>query len=223
MIPTTVAGLLVIVLALLPGVPGDRVYRLIAGVSWREKQFDFVLRLLLFSTAGLALYSVLSAATGWSPPRYVVPSTFAGESFNVADLPPLGAAYLGHLALATVVGAAVGGLKRAIGSRFAASAHRDAWDHFIEFCVPRHWVVLTLKSGESFLGMIDHADIGAEPENRDIILSEPAEYNAITGEYTNSTKQMMFIRARDVASIATIFDPQKDERLTPPETVVLRG
>ena len=223
MIPTTIAGLLVMVLALLPGVPGDRLYRLMAGVSWREKLFDFVLRLLLFSTLGLALYSWIAARIGWPPPSYVVPATFAGDSFTADIIPSLGIAWVGHVTSSTVVGALVAWGRRFVAGRLAVSAHRDAWDHFVEFCMPGHWVVITLRSGDSYLGMIDHADIEAQPDHRDVILSEPSEYDPATGKYTSSLKQTMFLRATDIASIASIYDAEIDKRLAEPETVLLGG
>ncbi len=55
--PTTPAEILIIALVILPGLLGDRVYKLLVGIDWREKEWRGILRLIAFSVAGAALYT----------------------------------------------------------------------------------------------------------------------------------------------------------------------
>lgn len=216
LIPNTAAAILVLILAILPGWPADQVYRAFAGVSWREKQFHHTLRLVGFSVFGWALYSVVAAALELPPATHVFPATFSSGILTAADLGSLGLSYIAHCAGAGIVAAGAAYSRRLLAKASRSAGNRDAWDQFVNFCVNERWVVVRLRSGGVIGGRLVHADVSVEPEFRDIILQEPAELNAEDRIYRTSTQQSLFIRGAEVASIATVYEPNLDKRLVEP-------
>jgi hypothetical protein len=214
-VPTSIAGLLVLLLAVLPGIPGDHLYRAIAGVSWREKDATRILRLLTFSVLGLVVYSLIADRTGWPLPEYIVPATFLAPTFNGRTIAALSLAYLGHFLSSTAVGLASVGGNAIIGRIRSVSASRDAWEHFVRCAVPCHWVVVTLENGEIYAGILDHADVSTEPEYRDLVLAEPYRYDEANSTYAPTYHQYLFIRGSSLSSIAAVHDPSNDNRIVP--------
>jgi small nuclear ribonucleoprotein (snRNP)-like protein len=210
--PVTVAGVIVIVLAVLPGVAAEHLFRAVGGVSWREKDSRQALRLLAFSVLGLVLYVLVAAMFGWSMPDYVIPSTFSSASFSSAQLPALARAYLGHWAGAAIIALLAARATELTARISARSTNRDAWDHFVRCAIPGHWVVVTLQNGESYAGHVDHADVSIEPEYRDVVLAEPYRYDASTDQYAVTYNQYLFLRGSDVVSIAAVYSPE-DSRI----------
>jgi hypothetical protein len=214
-IPTTAASLLVIILSVLPGVPGDHVYRALAGVSWREKDTAHLLRLLVMSVLGLVVYAMAAAQFGWPPPRHVVPATYVSASFSAGEIGMLGVAYAGHFVGSAAVAVIAVVANRVLGAIRTVSATRDAWDHFVRCSVPSHWVVVTLQNGDSVAGILDHADVSTEPANRDLVIAEPYLFESATQSYRPTYNQYMFVRGSDVASIAVVHAPDTDTRVVP--------
>ncbi len=208
-------GLLVLVLALLPGLPGDVAYRTLAGVSWREKDFTHVMRLTAFSALGLVLYAVIADRQGWPAPGYVVPSTFTGGTFAASQIGTLGIAYIGHFVAGALVGLGAAGARHLLARIRAVSASRDTWDHLIHCAAPEHWVIVTLQNGDSYAGILDHADVSTEPEYRDLLIAEPYRYDAGAAMYAPTFNQLLFVRGADVASIAVVYDDVRDKRIVP--------
>jgi hypothetical protein len=95
--PDTIVGLLIIVIAIFPGLIGDKIYRVIVGVDWREKEWQGVLRLIGFSVIGVTLYSLVADFFNWPLPVHVVPSTYGEISSQVDLLPSIFVPYSGHL------------------------------------------------------------------------------------------------------------------------------
>ena len=54
--PTTLTALLILLFAIVPGMFGEMVYRIIAGTDWRETQWSKVARIIGISIAGLVLH-----------------------------------------------------------------------------------------------------------------------------------------------------------------------
>lgn len=209
-LPDTLAGVLVLILAVLPGVPGDYVFRGVVGVSWREKDFTRLVRLVSLSVAGLMLYAICAGILGLPAPDHVVPATFAADSFFSSSLPSLGLAYLGHVAGATVAGAISAGGMWLLAKVTPASTERDTWDEFVHKTVEGRWVLVSLTGGETYLGIIHHADVATPPEFRDVILAEPYRYDPRLQRYAPTRHQHLFLRGTDLASIATIYDASMD-------------
>jgi small nuclear ribonucleoprotein (snRNP)-like protein len=213
-IPTTFAGALVLALLVLPGSLGDFLYRSVVGSSWREKDFRAVLRLLAFSVLGLAAYSIIAAQASWPAPEYVAPQTFADGEF-VTKLPALSAAYIGHILCSTTIGGLAAFGRAVVSSVLASSSHADAWQHFVDKSVPRHWVIVQLRSGETVAGLLDHADKFVEPQYRDIVLEQPCYLHS--GDYQVSSHQHLFILGSEVVSVATVWDGAEPRLVRPGE------
>ena len=213
--PDTIVGLLIIVIAIFPGLIGDKIYRVLVGVDWREKEWQGVLRLIGFSVVGVTLYALVSDFFNWSPPVHILPSTYEKISSQASFLPSIFIPYSGHL-----LGGGIAGLLGAWGAKLLArfsssSAFPCAWDQFVRSYVPNHWVVIGLESGEIYAGKLKIADIAASSEERDLVLEEPALYNTESGQYISTPYQYMFIKSRALYSIAAVSEPTIDKRIIP--------
>ena len=94
---------------------------------------------------------------------------------------------------------------------------------FIRKYVPDHWVVLGLESGEIYAGKLKIADTSSTNEERDLVLEEPALYNSDTGEYISTSYQYMFIKSKNLYSIATVHEPTIDKRVVPIGNTLFTG
>lgn len=210
-LPASVGGLIVALFALLPGVPAEWCYRLVAGIDWREDKWQRTLRLLGFSAFGLALYAAIAPSFRLPQPFYLFPTTLA--LVTPAELPRLSVAFLGH-----VTGAVTMAVVAAVAApRIARLARRlsfvTAWDSFINGRVGHRWVVVTLGSGEAYAGYIDVADISVAASDRDLVLREPAHFIAAEKIYRVSEYDSLFIVGSNIASVAAIAEPS-DQRIT---------
>jgi hypothetical protein len=224
-------GALVLLLAVFPGAIGGRIYRSLVGVDWREKEWQGVLRLLGFSVFGATLYSVAASWLHLLPPTHLFPTTYiavAADPAIVARLVFLPYAgvflpYAGHL-----IGGTVGGLVAATGTRALArfsssSAHPCAWDDFVRRHAPGHWVTVGLMNGEVYAGKLVNADVAVASGERDLVLGEPALYDAVSGNYVATPHQQLFISAANLSSIATYYEPAIDQRTVPPGQLLFAG
>jgi len=211
-LPGTLVGVLIAVFAVIPGLPGDKIYSFFVGSNWREDKWSRTLRLLTFSLFGLAGYSIVATHVGAPLPRYVSANAF--EQLSPNQLGTFGAAFLGH-----VCGAAFFGLLAGIGSRLfarlaARSAYASAWDHFIKSSVKDHWVTVGLNNGEVYAGYVGAADVSVAAAERDVILQEPALYDQRLMRYRTLQYQSMFLLGSTIASMAVVTDAAADKRLT---------
>lgn len=209
----TLAGLLVLVFAVLPGVTGDKLYQVLVGADWREDHWQRILRLLVFSLLGLVLYAVVAPFIGAPPPSYLSPSSLEIAASAPSTLDLLFVALLGHFGGAAIAGLLSGLCVRATAHFASATAFASAWDHFAHSCIKGHWVVIGLTNGESYSGYIDVADVSVSAGERDLILCEPAMFDGEKSEYRASKYQSLFIPGSLVASIAVVHDPIKDKRI----------
>lgn len=80
--PSTINGLVVLLIALIPGVPGETIFSSVTGLDWREDRLRRVIRIVLVSIAGLVLYviadDVLNELNGFdlSDPHYIDPGLY---------------------------------------------------------------------------------------------------------------------------------------------------
>ena len=58
--PTTLNALFIIIVAIFPGMLGNKAYQMLVGINWREKDFQVIFRLAGFSVIGAVLYSIIS-------------------------------------------------------------------------------------------------------------------------------------------------------------------
>lgn len=212
--PNSLAGLLILAFAILPGVPGDKLYRLLVGYDWREDHWQRALRLLGFSVFGLALYSAVAVIAHLPPPAYLSLSALQDSVGSSGGLSLLFAALLGHFVAAAVAGLGAAGVIRGLG-RTGVSVFAGSWDHFVFRCVPRHWVIVSLKSGESYAGALEAADTSVAPGERDVVLQTPAKYDVTSRQYQALDYQHLFLPGDLVASVAALHEPRIDETIAP--------
>jgi hypothetical protein len=211
-LPNSVAALLIAAFAILPGVPGERIYTMLVGWDWREDKWWRTLRLLAFSLVGLSAYAIFAALVGAPLPAYISPAAF--ERLRPGQIAELSVAFLGHVAGAAVSGVAAGYAVRALARLTSRSAYSSAWDHFINSCAKSRWVTVGLANGQVYAGYVDKADVSVAATDRDLILREPALYDETQKTYRATPYQTMFLLGSTIASIAAVSDPHGDERIT---------
>lgn len=204
--PTTLEALLIAFFAISPGFLGERVYNALVGADWREKDWQRILRLVLFSTIGLALYVVSGRLFGWPPPIYVFPNSFNSGAISPDTVHLLFLPYLGHCVGATLVGFLAAVSCRLLGRwSLFQSPYPAVWDEFLRSYAPKHWVVITLTNGDVYAGFIKSADKSVAFDERDIVLAEPAQYDEEKKTYLAARYQYLFIPATMVSLIAVIY------------------
>ncbi len=210
-LPSTIVGVVIAAFAVLPGLPAERVYSFFVGSDWREDKWSRNLRLLAFSLFGLAGYALIAPRVGAPLPQYVSPKAF--EQLSAGQIATFAAAFLGHASAATVFGLFAGLGARAFARIAARSAYSSAWDHFINACVKGHWVTIGLTNGDVYAGYIDKADVSVTAAERDIVLQEPALYDADLKRYRSLEYQSMFLLGSTIASVAVVTDAEADKRI----------
>lgn len=211
-LPDSVAALLIAAFAILPGVPGERLYTMLVGWDWREDKWWRTLRLLAFSLVGLSAYAIIATFTYAPLPTYI--SQQAMESLRPDQIAQLALAFLGHLAGAATSGMAAGYTVRFVARLSSRSAYVSAWDHFINSCAKGHWVTVGLANGQAYAGYIDKADVSVTAAERDIILREPALYDEAAHTYRTTPYQTMFLLGSTIASVAAVTNLAGDIRIT---------
>jgi hypothetical protein len=211
-LPNSVSALLIAAFAILPGVPGERIYTMIAGWDWREDKWWRTLRLLAFSLAGLSAYAIVASIVSAPLPAYVSPH--AMEALRPEQIRPLATAFLGHVAGAAICGFGAGYAMRVLARLTAVSVYFSAWNHFVNSCSKDRWVTVGLTNGQVYAGYIDKADVSVAASERDIILREPALYDETQHAYRTTSYEAMFFLGSTIVSIAAVMDTQGDIRIT---------
>lgn len=211
--PTSAASVLVVVLAILPGLIGDYVYRQLIGWDWREREWRSVIRLIAFSVGGATLYALTASLFSWIPLLHLLPQTFQTLQERPDELNTIFLPYAGH-----VVGGSVAGLLAAWGvtvlSRFSPrSPFPSAWDDFVRNYSAQRWVIVGLDSGEVYAGRIATADFSVPAGDRDLVLAEPCLFDADVKAYRGLNYQYLFLKAQSIYSIAGVHDKLRDERI----------
>ncbi len=221
--PTSVAAALILVLAVVPGAVGVYTFAMINGTDWRQKEWEAVVQHIGFSALGLLLYVLLARSFGWPPASHVVPTAY--QSIQADQLHLLLVPYLGHLVGGGIVGVLAAGLDR-ISARITRSTHHaNSWNRFANKCVEGRWVVVTLTSGDVYAGIVRVADVGVPSAERDLILGEPALYDADRGNYYVTSFNEIFLPAALIQSVGALqrdgdvrIGPSLGEPLFPKET-----
>jgi hypothetical protein len=213
--PASLSSLLIALIALFPGLIGNRVFQILVGVDWREKEWRSLLRLLGFSVVGLAIYAIPAGVFGWPAPVHVFPATYQSASPAAKNLNYIFIPYAGHL-----VGGFLAGFLGAWGTILFArasssSAYPGSWDDFARKRAPRHWVVVGLSNGDAYAGKLANVDFAVSSADRDLVLEEPCKFDPETDRYTALNYQYMFVSASSLFSIAAVYDPDIDRREVP--------
>jgi len=211
-LPSTLVGVVIAAFVILPGLPGEKIYSYFVGHDWREDRWSRTLRLLTFSLFGLAGYALVAPLIGAPLPTYV--SAKPLEQLSSNQIVTFATAFLGHVCGASAFGLVAGIGARLIARLAARSAYSSAWDHFVNSCVKGHWVTVGLTNGDVYAGYLDKVDVSVAAEERDMILQEPAIYDAEKKRFSTLSYQSMFLPGSTIASVAVVTDAATDERIT---------
>jgi hypothetical protein len=127
--------------------------------------------------------------------------------------------FVGHLVGGTITGLFAAGVVKLLALVTPWSVYPGAWDDFVRVHAPDHWVVVGLQDGEVYAGKLKNADISVAGGDRDIVLEEPARYDAESGSYISTPYQHLFVRADNLYSIASYFEPGDKRTLAPGHTL----
>lgn len=210
--PTTVSAALILALAILPGLLGDKVFEALVGTHWREKDFRTVLRLLAFSAAGVTIYALIAQWMGLPPPVHLMPSNYQEAVSDIQALNRVFPPYAGHILGGTLSGLLAAWGNISMARYFPRSAYPAAWDDFVRTYAADRWVIVGLKNEESFAGRLINADITVPTGERDLVLAEPCRFSPKDKNYFALNYQYLFIPADSLYSIAGIAQ-EHDERL----------
>lgn len=212
--PVDLTALLIALVAIFPGIIGNKIYKAIVGIYWQEQDYQSIMRLLGFSVMGIILYSITSSYFMLLPPTHIFPSVYkniAPNNINTLFIYP----YIGHLTGGAISGLMGAWVAKGLAYFSSSSAYPSAWDDFIRKHVPNHWVVVSLTSGEVYAGKLISANLSVSQKERDIILEEPCEYDYKNNNYTASNYQHIFIPASLLHSIAVVHESSIDSRMIP--------
>jgi hypothetical protein len=211
-VPTTISALLVILFAVLPGVPGNSIFGRIVGKDNKEKQWASVVRMVGFSIAGLILYLLVGGLFNAPLPDYIVPATFDNFKLERGFLLAMALAYTGHFVGSMIASLGSAGIVLLLNTLSRATDYADTWDKFVAECIPGHWVIVGLDNGQIYSGILHRADTRVPEKERDIILREPALYMKEENNYIATANQYLFLPGSAIASIA-VPSNQTDTRL----------
>jgi len=211
--PSTISGLLVILFAVLPGVPGNSIYQRIIGKDRKESQWNTVIRMIGFSVGGLILYILLGGLINAPLPIYISPSTFINFNINRVTLLTISGAFTGHFICSILISLIFSVILLLINRWSKSTENPDTWDKFVEKYVEKHWVVVKINNGDAYAGILERADIAIEQNERDLILKEPAKYSIKAENYIATSYQYLFLLGSTITSIGIVSKPD-DKRLT---------
>jgi len=212
--PDTIIGLIILLFAVLPGVPAYSIYKTFFGSDWRETEWDKIITVVIFSLLGIVTYIIVSTIIRLPSPIYIIPATFNPDTFGVASLLPIALSVTGHFVFSILIAIVAVLITRFFGRWTPSTPYPAAWDDFIRQDVQRHWVVVRLTNNEAYAGYIKNADASVSQSERDIVLAEPALYSEKEKNYRTIPYRQLFLPASMISSIATVHDPDSDKRIT---------
>jgi hypothetical protein len=201
-------------LAILPGIPGNKIFIHFAGSDWRLKEWEKISRILIFSVLGIVIYSSFTNLLRLPEPIYIFPSTFKTETLETIKFSDISIAYLGHWLFSGIIGLVFGLIIQSIASKSPSSVYPSSWDVFLRNHISNHWIVVSLSNGESYSGIFSCSDLSVGTEDRDVIIEEPAKFIEKDNNYKSLPYKSLFLPASLIMSIAVLHDPDIDKRIT---------
>jgi hypothetical protein len=210
----SVIGLVILAIAMTPGVPGEVFYSKITGRDWRKNRLYHITRVVLISILGLVVYTLIAHSLGWSFPLYVMPSSFQRE-LTESTVATMALAYLGHLTCASAIGGLCGVIYKKLTEVAGGTIEPFAWDDLTNTHVQGRWVVVDLVGDKAYAGIIETADDYVPADQRDVLLKEPALYrDGEKGEgYYTMEYQHLFLSASLIESVAVVHE-EGDDRIS---------
>jgi hypothetical protein len=212
----TIAALLITLFAVMPGILGNGIYELIVGSKRNEELWDRIFRIVSFSFLGLALYVLVFVPLFHLPvPLYLFPQTFSSPSIDQTQVVQTVLVLLMMILLSTLSAFFIAFAVKTY-NKFSPVTTTHTYDEFIRGYIHGHWVIVNLKSGESYAGILERGDINVKIEERDVILREPALYDKVKKNYFTSTNQYLYFPGDSIRSISVIYDSSIDpDRIVP--------
>lgn len=199
-------NILTVILVLMPGIPGDWIYRLMVGSGWRDSTFDRVTRVLFLSVLGFSIYSFAAERSCLPAPTHALGLGVGSSHLDVAA-GFIGWGWIGHLVTTAVLGISSALLIRSVSSVLPVT-YADSWDEFVKSHVPEHWVEVRTGDGSLLVGVVAFAATGVRPAERDVILADPYIRDA-DGALIRMGYDHVFLPADVIESIVTITqDPE---------------
>ncbi|MEW6241222.1 MAG: DUF6338 family protein [Chloroflexota bacterium] len=220
--PDTIHALLVILFAVLPGLPGNSLYQRLVGSDWREEQWRTVIRIIGISLGGLILYVIIGNWLNAPLPSYISPLTFANLTVSRLVLVPMAIAFVGHFVSSTAVGFLAAKITQLMDRWTKVSEYADSWHKFVSIHAEEHWVIVSLQGGSSYAGYIKKADTNVSSDERDIILAEPAVFRKDQNNYWSLPYKYLFIPGKHISSVAIVHEPS-DERVSKIDQFLFSG
>lgn len=212
--PTTIISLLIIVFALFPGIPAYKLYKSINGFDWKTPEWEKVVCIIGFSMAGIMVYILLGSLINLPFPIYLIPDTFTSNGLSQQNIITIAFALLGQLVASLLVSFLLAKAIILLSKITSISGLPSAWDNFMKFEIPSHWVIITLINHETYLGYIGFYDSAVCSEERDIVLLEPSRYDIEKDDYQALNYKSMFIPAKLISSLGAVSDRNQDTRLS---------
>lgn len=94
---------------------------------------------------------------------------------------------------------------------------------FLRNHISNHWIVVSLTNGESYSGIFSCSDLSVGPEERDVIIEEPAKFIESENNYKTLPYKSLFLPSSLIMSIAVLHDPELDKRITEVGTYMFSG
>lgn len=210
----TISALLILIFAVIPGILGNGIYELIIGSNWKEELFSKTVRIVGFSFFGLIFYILIGVQYFNLPvPIYIFPETYTAAQITNSQLIQAAQAWFMNFVVATLIAVIYAFSIKIVFRRFNITHLPDTWDKLVRSKVAEHWVVVNLKGGGSYLGMLESANISVDAKDRDILLLEPARYEPKINNYVAINVQYLFIAGSFISSVGTV-PTSTDDRIT---------
>ncbi len=207
--PSSVNALLIVIFSIVPGFPGEKIYQHIVGLELREKDWQRITRMIAFSLGGIALYTIGNWILGQPLPSY----SFTTDIYQQKAWLSTSGTLVGHTLCATLVGGIAAYISRSLNRLLPSTCNDDAWHEFVRSSTQNHWIIVSLRNGDRYLGMLKRANTPINRDERDIVLEEPAKLDQ--GRYIGLPYQHMFLPGAMISAVATLYDPEIDRRTYP--------
>lgn len=218
----SLAALLIIVFALIPGILGNRIYELIGGSKKEGKLWDRIVRIISFSLLGFVIYVLVFVPYFNFPiPLYRVPETISTPYYDQTQM--IQTVYLLiWMFILSALSALVIAVVVVTYNKYSPLTTKNAYDEFIRGYIQSHMVIVNLKSGASYSGIIERGDTVVKIDESDIVLKEPTLYSKENKNYLTSSSKYQYFPGNSISSIAVVFHPNIDgEKIIPDNRPVI--
>jgi len=178
-------------------------------LSWEK-----IIRILVFSVFGFILYSAISFWLKFPQPIYILPSFYESFDIHKSLFVEVVIPYFGHWIASTIIGLISAVISQLVAKKKPSFVYQSCWDIFIHNRINQNLIIVALKNGEYYAGILSCTETSVSCNERDIIIEQPAKYNEFKKNYISVGYSYLFLPSSIISSIAVVYDPDKDERLS---------